>query len=205
MLFARPVRALPTGDDSGGDRRQPCGIPAEARGHTPLSRSRGSALRRSGLQLLLACTVALLLAPATSASAAIIHVDKDGVASPCSDTRTREQAASSFNPLCSITRAVALAVTGDVIDVRAGSYPALTLSNRDMAAQTVIRAHAGERPVVAGFRVESSDRWTIHGFRTGAQMSLVQYGSREVHVTGNEFSPWGLTAKHSNDLLFEGN
>jgi hypothetical protein len=188
MLFASPVRALPTSDDSGGDRRQPRGI-----------------LRRSPLQLLLAFTAALLLGPATSASAAIIHVDKDGVASPCSDTRTREQAASSFSPLCSTTRAVALAVTGDVIDVRAGSYPALTISNRDMATQTVIRAHAGERPVIAGFRVESSDRWTIQGFRTGAQTSLVQYGSREVQVIGNEFSPWGLTAKHSTDLLFEGN
>lgn len=188
MLVASPVRALPTSDDSGGDRRQPRGI-----------------LRRSPLQLLLAFTAALLLGPATSASAAIIHVDKDGVASPCSDSRTREQAASSFSPLCSITRAVALAVAGDVIDVRAGSYPALTISNRDMATQTVARARPGERVELTNFTISSSDRWTVQGFRTGYAYSLVNGDSREVRVLGNEFSPWGVTNKGTVDFLAEGN
>jgi hypothetical protein len=61
--------------------------------------------------------------PAASASAATIHVDGHGMASLCSDSRDREDAASPFSPLCSISRAVAVAAASDVIDVRAGSYP----------------------------------------------------------------------------------
>jgi hypothetical protein len=163
-------------------------------------------LARTGkLVRLLSVVVVGVLVPVASASAATIHVDGASLAGRCSDSYSRAQAGSALTPVCSIGRGVALAVSGDVVDVRAGSYPRLTIAGRDMAAQTVVRAHVGERPVLAGFRVESSDRWTIQGFRTGAEMSLVQYGSREVRVVGNEFSRWGLTAKHSYDLVFEGN
>jgi Right handed beta helix region len=112
-----------------------------------------------------------------------------------------------LRPSFLIDRGAAVAVAGDTVLVRAGAseYPYLTISNRDLAAQTVIRAAVGERVTLAGFSIENSDRWTIQGFRTGLAHSFVQDGSRQVVVRDNEFSPWGVTTKHSEDFLAEGN
>jgi hypothetical protein len=52
-----------------------------------------SAVRSSALRRALALTAGVLFGSAASASAAIIHVDRDGTAGPCSDSRSRDQAA----------------------------------------------------------------------------------------------------------------
>ena len=94
----------------------------------------------------LVCALATLMALALGAAhafAARIYVDKYVVGGTCSDSRDRATAMSKSTPVCTIERGMALALAGDTVMVRAGTYARTTTLGIGKANFTLM-AYPGE-------------------------------------------------------------
>jgi hypothetical protein len=97
-------------------------------------------------RLWLSCALAILIGLALSAShalAARIYVDQFAVGGSCNDSRDRATSMNKSTPVCTIERGMALAVAGDTVMVRAGTYARSTTLGIGKANFTLM-AYPGE-------------------------------------------------------------
>jgi hypothetical protein len=146
--------------------------------------------RLAALTALTALTA--LAAPATAQAA--LTVDARSVGGRCDDSRA-VAAVSAATPWCTLGRAAAAAPTGATVDVRAATYPRLTISGRRHTAPVAFTAAAGERPVVAGLTLTKSANWRFRGFTLIAQTDLTDVADLRFEANEVALKPLGIATQ----------
>jgi hypothetical protein len=154
----------------------------------------------------LACAAWILAQPepeAAGATAALV-VDGAGRGGRCDDGRSAAQARMPATPLCSITRALALAHAGTTIAVRGGSYPALEVSGLRPARPIVVEAWRSGRTQEAvhlpAIRLsDGASHLRFRGLRltgsaTAPSFQIMDGGSRDVQLAGSRITSAGQDA-----------
>src|SRR5436190_8705069 len=125
----------------------------------------------------LIASLAAVVSAAHAGAAPTLWVDRGSVGGPCSDARAVADVTRT-TPLCTIDRALALAPAGATVEVRSGSYPALTVTGRNYASTVTVEAYGTETPSVAGITLDHDSGLTFAGFRVTdmAHMEYVSHG-----------------------------
>ncbi len=131
------------------------------------------------------------------------YVDKDSRGGACNDSRTAEQAKNLTSPWCSIEKALALTPTGGTIQVRAGSYPHLVVTNKTATSYITVQAYTSENPSLAGLDIVGSHFLRFKGFDLSATSSI-NGNSGDIQMIGNH-STTGVVLNHTKNVLIENN
>jgi len=180
-----------------------------------------------------ASTIAILLGITMlwvgPSAAATIYVDKDGRGGSCSDSRDRATARNISTPVCSVPRALAIALDGDTVLVRAGTYT-FTSTAFITRSNFTLKAYPGETPVLdftnarntdgsdtRGLYIHQGTNVTIEGLEiTGAPAEGIQIWSNATRILYNHIHHCGVQGDASgtaqdcidtdaDDVLIEGN
>lgn len=128
-------------------------------------------LLQAGICLFVGATAAGVAAPAAAfaaGSGSYVYVDGASKAGTCSDARTRSGAGSPQNPVCTLTRALALALPGDTVVAAKATYSG------------PVRIPSGRAGATLTLRGEPGAVIDAAGAATGVLLSSVSY----VRVTG---------------------
>lgn len=164
-----------------------------------------------------------------TSAAATIYVDKDGRGGSCSDSRDRATARNSSTPVCTVPRALAIALDGDTVLVRGGTYT-FTSTTFITRSNFTLKAYPGEMPVLdftnvrnsngsdnRGLYIHQGSNVTVEGFEiTGAPAEGIQIWSNGTKILRNHIHHCGVLGDASgtaqdcidsdaNDVLIEGN
>ena len=96
----------------------------------------------------------------------------------------------TLGPGARLARTVARAPGGDVVCLRAGSYPTLRLTGSDHRRTVTVRPAAGvarDRVRLAGVRLQRVSGLRVEGLRLTGRVSVVQFGSR-IQLVGNDIA-----------------
>jgi hypothetical protein len=101
----------------------------------------------------------------------VLVVDIRSLGGHCSDARALS-AVGITTPLCSLTRALALAPSGSAIRVRSGAYPTLWLPYFSRRSRVTVEGFGNEHPFVEGVEIGTlhgprSRHLTLQGLRIG--------------------------------------
>lgn len=173
--------------------------------------------------------LALTMLWAGHSAAATLYVDKDGRGGSCSDSRDRTAAQNIATPLCSVPRALAIALNGDTVLVRGATYT-FTSTLFITRSNFTLKAYPGETPVLdftnarngdgsdtRGLYIHQGSNVTIEGLEiTGAPAEGIQIWSNGTRILRNHIHHCGVqgdaggTAQDcidtdADDVLIEGN
>ena len=84
---------------------------------------------------------------------ATVYVGQQSAGGACSDARAATQAAAPATPVCSVSRALAIAPAGGQIVLSGGSYPALTAPATARSAPVTVTAAPGQKATVPSINV----------------------------------------------------
>lgn len=178
-------------------------------------------------------TLTILLALTTlgvgRAGGATLYVDQNGRGGSCNDSRDRAAAQNISTPLCTIQRALAIALNGDTVLVRAGTYT-FTRTAHVTRSNFTLKAFPNEIPVLDFSNVRNTDgsdnrglyisggtNVTIEGLEiTGAPSECVQIWSDGTKILRNHIYNCGVQGDvngaaqdcidtDGDDVLIEGN
>ena len=136
-------------------------------------------------------TILVALTAAASARAASTYVDVQSRGGACSDNRTAAQAANPATPWCTLSKALTAAPDGSAIKVRAGTYPAASMTDRHLTSGIAVAGYGVERPVLQGVSLTRSDRVAFSGLTLqGVQLNT----AKSISFTGDEVTTDGLFA-----------
>lgn len=143
-----------------------------------------------------------------------IHVDGGGHGASCSDARGAGAARKPGTPVCSIERGIAIAPAGARVDVRGGSYEALSIGGGSRSALVTVAAHAGESVSLPRITIEGAarlrfERLNLTGGSGGSTFEVEEGDSHQIQLVGSRVRStssdaielrWGVS-----DVLIEGN
>lgn len=156
--------------------------------------------RRTVQQCLAILSLGLVI-PAVSGAAT--YVDRDSRGGGCNDARTVEQASDPSTPWCSLPRAVAAAPSGSLVLVRAGSYPALAVSNNHTRSVNVtFRRYGTEDVALAGVSTLNTEYLRFEGLRITGLVNI-DHGSHHIEVVDNRIVPSGTTTPSSFGVIIQ--
>jgi hypothetical protein len=182
---------------------------------THLAQRTGRTLATLALSLTVGVTLLLGMASFNPAHAATttISVDKASRAGRCSDARDRTSVTPA-SPLCSLTRAAALARAGDTVMVRAATYTETLRPLRSGTASAPIRFAAAEAGVTidaggraAGILVSDRTDLRFSGFTVKAARSQGIWVSGSARVVFDKLvvrqNGVGMQLKASSDVTVQ--
>lgn len=173
-----------------------------------------AALLVAGATLALGTLAGPGLASAHAATPATVYVGAQPASgTTCSDARAATQAAAPTTPVCSVSRALAIAPAGGEVVLAGGSYPALSAPATARSAPVTVTAAPGQRATVANINVPNGagnlvfQNLNVTGAGSGPAV-FIGDGAHDIKVLNSVITNSGdaiLVRAGASNLLFEGN
>jgi hypothetical protein len=145
-------------------------------------------------------TLFVAITAASSARAATVNVDVESRGGACSDNRTSTQAQNAATPWCTLSKALGASPDGSTIQVRGGTYPPASSSDRHLTSGISVSGYPREQPVLQSLSLARSDGFAFSGLTLqAAQLNT----TKSISFTGDEVTGGGLFATAAPGLLIQ--